>query len=140
MRMIAGAEAKVTAITMLKPLGPQIVQDHDEQHHHRERQQHIAEERDDLVPPAAEIAGDQAEQRADHIGDDGRGHAPDEHPLAAPDRAREHVAALEVGAEPEEHVVLLGERQGERRDRLVGIEQRQERRGDRHGHPEEHQA
>ena len=60
MRMICGAEEKVTAMTMLKPLGAEIVQDQDEEHHHREGEKHVGEERDDLVPPAAEIAGDRA--------------------------------------------------------------------------------
>jgi hypothetical protein len=65
MRMMAGAEEKVTAMTMLKPLWPEVVQDQDEQHHDREGQQHVGAEGDDLVPPAAEIAGDQAEGGAD---------------------------------------------------------------------------
>ena len=119
---------------------PQVVQDQDEQHHDREGQQHVGDEGDALVPPAAEIAGDEAEDRADDIGDQGRGHAPDDDPLAAPDGPREHVAAAGVGAEPKGDVVARGEGRDEGGDRLVRIEQRQIGGRDRHQQPEADQG
>ena len=87
--------------------GAQTADDDDVEHHHREREQHVGDERDHLVPPAAEIAGGHAHQHADDVGDGGGERRPDQHPLRAPDQAGEDVAALVVGAEPEE-VALAG--------------------------------
>ena len=84
MRMMPGAEAKVTARTMLRPDEPEIADDDDVEHHHREREQDVGDERDHLVPPAAEIAGGHAHQHADDVGDDGGERGPDRGPAASP--------------------------------------------------------
>ena len=117
----------------------EIVQDQDEQDHHRKRQEYVADQRDRLIPPAAEIAGEQAEERADRIGDQRRGNAPHQHALTAPQVARQHVAALEIGAEQEEVILLEGADRREGRDRFVRIDQRQVGRGHGDEQPEEDQ-
>ncbi len=101
MRMITGAEEQVTAMMMLNPALAQEVQHQDIQHHHREGQEHVAREGHTFVPPAAEIAADEAETDADDIGHERRGDPPDEHALTAPERARQDVAAAHVAAQGE---------------------------------------
>ena len=116
----------------------QIADDDDVEHHHREGEQDVADEGQDLVPPAAEIARGHAHQHADDVGDGGGERGPDQHPLRAPDQAREDVAALVVGAEREEVALRAGRPDLlERGDRLVGVVQRQDGREDGHRHPEQ---
>src|SRR5713101_4580948 len=65
----------------------------------RERQPRVRDAHDHLVDPAAEIAGQDAEPRADDAGDDDGGEAHDHGHARAEDEARQHVAPDVVGAE-----------------------------------------
>ena len=106
----------------------------DREEHRRERHPDVDDARDDLVEPAAIVAGEQAEDRADEAGG-GRGDEGDgQRDAAAVDEAREHVAAEAVGAEQ-----VAGLRAGEPgrrqraehqvlRQRIVRRDQRREER------------
>jgi hypothetical protein len=51
----------------IEAAGPEVIQNQYEEHHDGERQKDIANQRDRLIPPAAKITGQQAEECADRI-------------------------------------------------------------------------
>ena len=75
--------------------------DQDRQHEGGERQQDHEDERDDAIAPAAEVAGEDAERAADHHAEGDRHEPDDQRDPGAEDRAREDVAGVLVGTEPE---------------------------------------
>ena len=87
-------------ITELKP-GAEHGDQQDGEQHRRKRHPDVDDARDDAVDPAAEIAGDQPEHRADQAGGDRRGEGHDEGDAAAEDQPRQQIAAEAVGAEPD---------------------------------------
>src|SRR5439155_610196 len=76
----------------------------------------IGEPHDDLIDPAAEIAGDDAENGADEPRDDHGGEAYDHRDSGAEDEPREHVAPEVIGAE---QVLLASARLPRRRPEAV---------------------
>ena len=65
----------------------------------RDRAEHAVEPVEEVVDPAAVVAGERAEQRAEERGDRGGGEADEDRRLRALDRLLEHVAAPLVAAE-----------------------------------------
>ena len=62
---------------------------------------------DHLVDPAAEIAGDDAEQGADAAGDQHGGEADDHRHAGAEDQPRQHIAPDMIGAEQVGHAAAV---------------------------------
>ena len=93
-------------MTELKP-GAEHRDQQDGEEHRRKRHPDVDDARDDAVGPAAEIAGDQPERRADQAGGGGRREGDDEGDAPAIDQPREQVAAEAVGAEPEARLGAL---------------------------------
>ena len=81
------------------------------QDHRRDREEHVEQARHDRVGPPAEVAREQPEHTADHEADEHGDGRDDERRAAAPEQAREHVAAVAVAAE---QVSGRGTRLGER--------------------------
>ncbi len=109
----------------------------DRQQQRRKRHHQVGKAHDAGADPAAEIARDDAEQRADQhrdaIGDD----ADDQRGARAEDQAREQVAPQEVGAEPEARVrrqrrALERQAVEELLARRIGCELRRQQRRERH--------
>ena len=105
------------------------VEDHgqrDQQEEQRDREQHVDDPHHQRVDPAAEEAGDRAEQDADHRGDHRRCEPDLERHLAAVHEPAEDVEAGAVGAErvlPARGRVLGREEQRGLRVGLVGVVQ-----------------
>ena len=66
----------------------------------------------DLIDPAAEIAGQHAQRRADAAGDDGAHHADDQRHACAEDQPAQDIAALEIGAEQRMRAAALPTQNG----------------------------
>jgi hypothetical protein len=93
----------------------------------RQSEPRIGEPHDRLVDPAAEIARENAERRADGAGDDGSHHADDQGDARAVYQPADNIAPLEVGTQqrrricplhPERRLENLGAR--DRLGRVVG--------------------
>ena len=112
--------------------------DDDRQQNQGEGEEDIEDAHHDLVHPAPDIAGEQAEKHSDAGGGEGRHHADQERHPPAPEKAREHVAAVHVAAEEE----AVGPRQpaasADRLGRVVRADIGREN-GDQHHDREEDQ-
>ena len=95
----AEADAEDLDVALAQRLRPP--DDEGREDERRERQQGVGEDRDRPVDPAAAVAGDHAERRADDQADDDAGDADDQRDPGAVDAAGEDVAAEAVAAEPE---------------------------------------
>ena len=100
---------------------------HEQEDERRERDQHVDRPHQQRVEQRARVPGDEADREAAGVGEQRRQAGQREHAAPAPEHARQHVAAEEVGAEPR-----LGARPLVRRaDRLVERMRREVRPEDR---------
>ncbi len=84
---------------MFISLGPTMAVEEDGEGQRRQRQPGIGDAHDDLVDPAAQVAGDDAERGADGAGEDDGGEAHHHRDPGAEDEPGQHVAAQMIGAE-----------------------------------------
>ena len=126
-----------SAISRLDEAGPEDRHDGEREDQRGDRQHQVGEAADEIVPPAAPVAGGEAQRDADQAVADLADDADGERDARAVDDARIDVAALRVGAEREfpagrdlgVHQVGVHHRIGERDPR------RQDRRRRRRARP-----
>ena len=101
MRQVKDQLVSPSAISRLVRPGPEDRHDGEREDQRRDRQHQVGEAADDIVPPAAPVAGGQAERDADQAVDQLRDDTDGERDAGAVHDARVDVAALRVGAERE---------------------------------------
>ncbi len=99
--------------------GLQSARDGDGQKHEREGEQHIEGAHDDLIDPAAEIGGQQAEHQADHHRAQRRHDSDQKRDARAPEEPGKNIASVTVGTEHKTTVARW--RIAHRVHRLVGF-------------------
>ena len=129
-----------SAISRLVRPGAEHRHDRQREDQRRDRQHQVGQAVDEIVPPAAEIAGRQAQRHADDAVDELRDDADRERDARAVHDAGVDVAALRVGAEPPIPARRLLRIQQVGVHHRIGVRQPRREQADEHRRREQHAA